>query len=310
MRGKRLPDEATRREIDKVVNKILKDAGLRKPPFLIEDVLEYLDIDRNFYDLEDVTLLRRFWHKVKVNGQKLVNIAKKIDLHAIWLPDEAQILVDSSLPHPKKDWATFHDSVHTILEWHRPYFLGDTAQTLDPDFQEMLEAEANYGASGLMFGGRKFTEEALDTTPEWDSIVLLRNRNKKSWVTTGRRYVQFSHDLPMALVISIPWWMNNPEGQENRCRHFIKSPKFLINFALVSSDMLLQEIDSNTNKRRGGPVGEFGLGLPDVNGGMHEFRAESFFNQHNLLTLLVHQKKLGFQYLQNPAVRGPNTTLL
>lgn len=98
-----MTDEATRREIDKVVNSTLKDAGLEEPPFLIEDILEHLDVDRDFYDLEDVTLLRRFWHKVKVRGRKLIKIARKIDLHAIWLPDEDQILVDSSLPPPKQD---------------------------------------------------------------------------------------------------------------------------------------------------------------------------------------------------------------
>ena len=89
-------DEDTCREIDKVVNGTLKDAGLRDPPFLIEDILNHLDIDRAFYDLEDVTLLRRFRHKVKVRGKKLVNIVRKIDLYAIWLPDEDQILVEPS----------------------------------------------------------------------------------------------------------------------------------------------------------------------------------------------------------------------
>lgn len=287
-------DEDTCREIDKVVNRTLKDAGLKPPPFLIEDILNYLDIDRAFYDLEDVTLLRRFWHKVKVRGRKLVNIVRKIDLQAIWLPDEDQILVDSSLPPPKQDWASFHDSIHTILEWHRPYFLGDTAQTLDPSFQEMLEGEANYGASGLMFGGKLFTKEALDTTPEWKSIELFKKRHKKSWVTTSRRYVQLSHDLPMALVISTPWWKDTPNDQEDRCRHFVRSKKFLTNFAVVLSDMVLQEIDNNTVERIGGPVGEFGLSLPDVNSEMHEFHAESFFNRHYIITLLVYQRKLKY----------------
>ena len=32
-------DEATCREIDRAVNRTLKDAGLKDPPFLIEDIL-------------------------------------------------------------------------------------------------------------------------------------------------------------------------------------------------------------------------------------------------------------------------------
>jgi hypothetical protein len=44
-----------------------------------------------------------------------------------------RILVDHSQPAPKQEWASFHDVTHRVLEWHRPYFLGDTATTLDPD---------------------------------------------------------------------------------------------------------------------------------------------------------------------------------
>jgi hypothetical protein len=44
----------------------------------------------------------------------------------------------------------------------------------------------------------------------------------------------------------------------------------------------------------GGPVGAFGLCLPDVNAKMHEIYAESFFNQHYIITFLVHQGKMKY----------------
>jgi hypothetical protein len=187
---------------------------------------------------------------------------------------------------------TFHDSMHKLLPWHRAYFLGDTAKTLDPDFQEKLENEANYGASGLMFCGKLFTNEALDTVPQWKSIRELQKRYKKSLVTTLRRYVEFSHQLPMAMMISTPRWEEKPNGQENRWRHFVGSGHFLVRFGCVRPDVVLSEIDSNTVLRRGGPVGEFGLCLSDVNGDLHEFHAECFYNQHDILTLIVYQQPL------------------
>ncbi len=288
-------DESTRKEIDKAASKTLKRASMKEPPFYIEDLLEYLEVDREFYDLEDPSLTRRIWHKVKVGGQILKKIANKINLSALWLPDRDKIYVDSSLPAPKKDWASFHDATHTILKWHRSFFLGDTAQTLEPEYQDILETEANYGASALMFGGKVFTKEALDTTPEWSSVATLKKRYKKSWVTTLRRYVQCSHYLPMALVISTPWWKPVPEDQEHKCRHFISSPTFKIQFACISRDLMVELIDDNTNKRIGGPVGEFSAGLLDVNGNLHEFQAESFFNRHDILTLFVYNKKLKYR---------------
>ena len=42
------------------------------------DILEHLEVYREFYDLEDPSLLQRFWHKVQVKGKKLAKIAKKI----------------------------------------------------------------------------------------------------------------------------------------------------------------------------------------------------------------------------------------
>ena len=285
-------DDSTKREIDKVVSRTLKEASMREPPFQINDLLEFLEVDRHFYDLEDPGLLRRIWHKVRVKGRILSKIKDKIKLAAVWLPDRDRIYVDSSLPAPKQEWASFHDSTHSVLKWHRPFFLGDTAQTLDPDFQKALEAEANYGASALMFGGKAFTKEALDTRPEWESVDSLRKRYNKSYVTTLRRYVQFSHDIPMALVISSPWWMERPNDQAHRCRHFIGSGLFRTRFACVTRNVLLGAIDDNTRQRIGGPVGAFGIGLPDVNGDLHEFYAESFFNRHYILTLLVHHNKI------------------
>ena len=288
-------DRPTKQEIDKVVMKTLKEAGLKEPPFLIDDLLEHLEIDREYYDLEDPGLIRRFVHKVKVKGKIISKIKEKIKLAAMWLPNTGRkdrIYVDSSLPEPKKKWASFHDISHGILEWHRPYFLGDTAQTLEPDFQDRLEAEANYGASGLMFGGNIFTRDALDTSPEWKSIEILKKEYKTSYVTTVRRFVQFSHDIPMAFVESTAWWMPKPDDQEHRCKHFIKSNLFETQFAVITRDIILNDIDENTEKRRGGPVGEFSLCLPDVNGDLHEFYAEAFFNQHNILTFIIQIKKM------------------
>jgi len=288
-------DEPTKNEIDKVVKKTLKEAGMKEPPFLITDLLEHLEIDREYYDLEDPSFLRKFSHKIKVEGKILSTIKEKIKLAALWLPNIGRrdnIYVDTTLPEPKKKWASFHDATHSILEWHRPYFLGDTAQTLDPDFQDKLEAEAHYGAHALMFGGDVFTKYALDTTPEWNSIKMLKNEYRTSYVTTLRRYVQFGHNIPMALMVSTAWWMEKPDDQENRCRHFIPSDIFKIQFAVISKEIILRDIYDNTTKRRGGPVGEFTLCYPDVNGDLHEFYAESFFNQYDILTLLVHIKKM------------------
>ncbi len=285
-------DDKTRREIDKVVEGTLKDAGLMEPPVKVGDLLQYLEVHRDFYDLEDPNLLQRFLHRVRVGKQKLIKIVDKVKLHAVWLPDEERILVDESLPDPKIDWASFHDATHRILEWHRAFFLGDTAQTLNPDFQEMLENEANYGASALMFAGSTFTKDALDTAGNWESVTELKKKYKKSLVTTVRRYVEFGLDRAMVMVLSTPWWREKPLDQEIRIRHFVPSERSKKEFDNIGPDDFLNMIDDHTRRRLGGIVGSFSFGLQNKNGVLHEFQAESFFNQHYLVTLIVHQEKI------------------
>lgn len=281
-------DEPTREEIEKIVEHILRDSGLRKPPIQIVDVIEFLKLHRDFYSLDDPKLLQRFAHRIRIGKDRIVNVARdKIRLAALWLPSERRILVDQSLPKPKQTWASFHDTIHTALPWHRDFYLGDTAQTLEPDYQEMLESEANYGASTLMFGGQLFTAQALDTIPCWQSIERLQKAHRKSFAATFRRYVEHGHDGSLAGLVSTPWWMSKPADQVTRCRHFVRSRRFEREFPEVSPDKLLQAVNESTAPRKWGIAGEFTLPLKGAAGELREFVAESFFNQHYLMTLFV-----------------------
>ncbi|UCH94809.1 MAG: hypothetical protein JSV88_31750 [Candidatus Aminicenantes bacterium] len=287
-------DKFTKVEIEKENTKILREIGIKKPLARVEDILEFLELHRRFYNIVDQNLLQRFWYKVEVQKFKLFKLMRKVKLVAMWFPNESEIYIDSTLPDPKQKWATHHEIEHRILPWHRSFYLGDTVQTLDPNYQQMLEAEANFGASYLMFCGDLFKKEALDTKAEWDSILLLSKRYENSLVTTLRRYVNTTHDIPMAAFVSTPNWLEKLDDQKNRCRIFDRSDKFKEQFGNVHPGTLLSKIDENTTRRRGGPIGDFSLSLEDVNGNHHEFRAESFFNSHYVLTLIVHKIKLEF----------------
>ena len=172
---------------------------------------------REFYDLQNPGFLDKTKHKIRVHGRKLVQILKKINLKAVLFHDENRIVVDETLPDLKREWPSFHEASHKILVWHKPYFCyGDTAQTLNPDWHEQLEAEANFGASALMFCGPVFTEEARDTKPEWSAVEELKKRYRKSFSTTLRRYVEFGPGVPFHAQLgskrideepSFPWFV-------------------------------------------------------------------------------------------------------
>lgn len=280
-------DDATREEIDRVCWNTLRDAGVVEPPSSTEAILKHLELYRHFYDLQDPDFLDRAKHKILVNGRKLLQIVKKIRLKAVLFQDEGRIVVDSSLPKLKQEWPSLHEVGHRVLEWHQPYFYGDTAQTLDPDWQQRLEEEANYAASALMFCGPVFGKEAKDTQPEWASVEGLKKRYRKSYSTTLRRYVQCGPDCPMAMLVSTPLWMDKPDDQVTRCRHFVPSPSFAFRFDSVTPEQMMSHVDQWARRRRGGIVADFTFRLKDDRGDGYEFRGQSFFARHYLETLFV-----------------------
>ncbi len=62
--------QSTKRAIDKSVAKVLREAGVYQPPVKIERVLEHLELYREFYNLEDPSLLAKIKHKMQVEGRK------------------------------------------------------------------------------------------------------------------------------------------------------------------------------------------------------------------------------------------------
>lgn len=159
------------RELNKLIERTLKEAGLTKPPVRLEDLLAHLKLYQEYYDLSDPAFLNRTKHKMLIGGRRLVEIVKRIKLQAVLFFDENRVAIDRSLPPLKRVWPGFHEAGHRICPLHREIFaFGDTAQTLNPDYQEKLEAEANFAGAGLMFCGKRFTEEARDTLPCWETI--------------------------------------------------------------------------------------------------------------------------------------------
>jgi hypothetical protein len=159
---------------------------------------------------------------------------------------------------------------------------------LDPDYHHQLEEEANYAGSAFMFCGPVFGKEAKDTRPQWETITELQKRYRKSLSATLRRYVQFGPDCPMAMLVSTPLWMEKPDDQETRCRHFVPSPLFAARFSHIKADDLLHNVDQWARMRRGGPVADFTMALADDRGERHEFRGEAFFAHHYIETLFTY----------------------
>lgn len=294
-------NQATRTEIRRIAAATLRDASLTEPPLSVERLLDHVQLYRDYYDLSDPTFLDRAKHKLRITGRMLVDIVAKIRLQAVLLFDEGRICIDEDLPKIKHPWASCHETGHRLLPWHKPYFFGDTAQTLGPAYQADLEEEANYAAGRLLFMGDRFSQEARDVAPTVDGVKVLAKRYRTSLTSTLRRYVEEGPDVAMAMLVSTPSWSEKPADQENRWRYFVPSPRFAQLFPDASAESLRAVVDGHAAYRRGGTVADFGLGLLDIVGELHDLRAWSFNNQYYLLTLFIEERRIAERRVVVPA---------
>lgn len=124
--------ERSARDIDKRVAKLLKDLGNPEPPLRLEVVRELLELDRAYYSSSDKGVLRETAHRLKVAGKQvirrpvlLLDVVRKLELKALWVPGRKRILIDSELASPKQRWGEAHEIAHSIIPWHEPVMHGD-----------------------------------------------------------------------------------------------------------------------------------------------------------------------------------------
>ena len=151
-------DDLTRREIDKVVWSILKDAGLTQPPIRIEDLLGHLKLYRTYYDLQNPGFCDKAKYKLLVAARKAARALRKINLVAVLFQDEKRIVIDANLPPIKHDWPSFHECAHRIVPWHvKHYTRADLIDLLTPMFnihirETGLEPDSSIRCSWPTFG--------------------------------------------------------------------------------------------------------------------------------------------------------------
>ncbi len=90
-------------------------------------------------------------HQVVKRPVLLLDVVKKLNLKALWLPDRKRILIDGDEPSLKHRWNEAHELGHSIIPWHDVVLHGDNHRTLKPACHHAIEAEANYAAGRMLF---------------------------------------------------------------------------------------------------------------------------------------------------------------
>lgn len=286
----------TASDIESQVNKVLRGLGNPEPPLNLDDVRELLRLDRGYYSSRKDSFLREKVSRLAVAGAQIVerpsillNVVRKFDLRALYLPDRRRILLDESQPTPKQRWNEAHEIGHSILPWHADLMLGDHEQSLTPGCHAQIEAEANYTAGQLLFLQQRFITAANDSIPTLDSVRSLKGDFGNTYTTTFWRFIEGAHtSVPMIGMIGPH--PRRPRGKAQPFRYVIESPAFAAMFNSVGETELHRAISSYCGAQGGGALGSAEVVISDKNGDPHVFFFESFFNTYDCLTLAVYRR--------------------
>lgn len=296
------------------VDKVLRDLGDPEPPINLIDVRELLRLDRQYYSTSDDSAIREVVHKLFIAGKQilarptlLLEVVRKAQISALFLPDRKRILIDAETPVLKHRWYETHEIGHSLAEWHSEFLYGDSEETLSPMCRQQLEAEANYAAGQLLFMRDQFTLEAADAAVTLATVRSLAKRFGNTITSTLWRYVEeVHHGQPMVGIVT-PAALGDRFDAHHHLpnRYCIESPAFKERFSNLSEQELLLVVNGYTNYRRGGPLGANEVVLVDCNGDRHVFFFETFSNRHSHLTLGVYRRPVAATVLV--AVAGART---
>lgn len=289
-------DPLAAQDIRDQVDKILRGLGNPEPPLDLVHVRELLKLDRQYYSTKETGSLREFVSKLKVGSKQLakrptliLDVVRRADLKALWLPDSKRILISEELPKLKQRHAEAHEITHSITPHHGRFLFGDDRETLRSSCHEILEAEANFGSGQLLFLRERFPAEAHDLSMNLDSVKALARTFGNTLTMTLWRLVEEAHgDEPIFGVIS-PHPRLGDFDPTAPCRYFIESPAFRENFgAAVTEVAVFRSIQGYASSAAGGSLGEADVVFNDCRGERHLFHLETFFNRYEALTLGTH----------------------
>lgn len=285
---------STAKDIDQRVGRVLAGLGKIDLPLDPKRVLAHLGIERGWFDSTDFERMRwQEWERQLLAGGRAVakspmlfrDVVAECQLKAVYLPDQRRILIDSGLALVKQRWAEAHEIIHSLLPWHGVYVHGDNRLSLAPSCHAQLEAEANYGASQLLFLQDRFLREWDLGRLTFSLVKSVAAAYGNSITSTMWKLVEASQNTIVGLIANHPTKLdlNCPASQQSR--YLLRSRRFERTFPTATkSDLYCQISGAIASLEPGVSVcGE--LALRDSNGHTQMFETESFYNSYEVLTL-------------------------
>jgi hypothetical protein len=291
----RFLETRTARDIDIQVSKILRGLGKPTGPIELAQVRDLLKLDRQFYSSTNDGFLREVVSKAKIAGKQilfrptlLLEVVRKFDLKAFWVPDRKRIMIDETQPQPKWRWNETHEIIHSVVPWHAGAMMGDNEYCLTPACHEQTESEANYGAGRLLFLQGLFDEFVRSSKPSFDLVQNAKKQFGNTLTTSFWRFVETLDCPALGVVGKHPHHDRSVIDIREPFRYFIRSRQFMERFSSITEVDAFEMIRSYCSWKKRGPLGQEEMVLTDDNGEEHLFLFETFSNTYDVLTLVTY----------------------
>ncbi len=196
-----------------------------------------------------------------------------------------EIYVDPKIHPSKRNFITYHEVTHKILDWQRVIYTQEDHSTLSPECKSIFESEANYGAAEILFQCEKLEEMALDYNISVASVLELANHFDASAHSTMRRFVE-RHRQPCLVLVLKPTKLEHVDGILSYVVCYsIASIPFLTKFGEPFRNRFINPGDQLcdiVNKTRQSDS----IWLKDINGSPHEFTVEPFDSGYRQFALI------------------------
>jgi hypothetical protein len=287
-------DPGTAQEIDNLVDRVHRDLGHPVGTVELAAVRDLLHLDLHYYSAADPSLLQEVVHKMRIGAKQIIRrpaflleAIAKFDLKALFLSDRKRILLDSDLPDLKKRWSESHEIIHSLVPWHKEFMLGDTKETLSPGCHQQLEGEANYGAGRLLFPHRVMSEFARSASPSMAHVKAIATHFDNTITSALWRYVEYCDTPCLGIIGEHP---HHIPTDAKPVAYYIRSRRFEVEFASITEEAVFELIRGHCSYKKAGPLGSSEWILRDERGIAHAFRAETFSNRYQVLTLANHRR--------------------
>jgi hypothetical protein len=276
-------------DIDSRVERVHKDIGYTGGKIDLRIVRDRLKLDLHYYQSDDPSLIKEVLHKLSMAGKQLLarpmlffEAARKFDLSAFYLPDAKRILVDASTPKLKWRWSEAHEIGHSLLPWHAGYLFGDDKSCLTETCQQIVEAEANYGAGRLLFPNEEFEEFRRSTLLTHQHIRNAAEYFGNTITSTLWRCVERDSGIAFACIGEHP---RRPRPDEPKIKYFVTSDGFERQFSQITEDQIWNWLSAYCSFATKGPLGVSEIVVVDVNGDPYIFAFESFCVKYYVHTI-------------------------